>query len=87
MTYTVMLETNGGTIADGKDVISYTYGAGATLPTENDITREGYTFEGWYADSSFSGTPVAEISSDDMGNKEFYAKWMRNTTPIIPAIR
>lgn len=84
MTYTVMLETNGGTIADGKDVISYTYGAGATLPTENDITREGYTFEGWYADSSFSGTPVTEISSDDMGNREFYAKWMRNTTPIIP---
>lgn len=84
MTYTVMLETNGGTIADGKDVISYTYGVGATLPTENDITREGYTFEGWYADSSFSGTPVTEISSDDMGNKEFYAKWMRNTTPIIP---
>lgn len=84
MTYTVMLETNGGTIADGKDVTSYTYGEGAALPTANDMTREGYTFEGWYADSSFSGTPVTEISSDDMGNKEFYAKWMRNTTPIIP---
>lgn len=84
MTYTVMLETNGGTIADGKDVISYTYGAGATLPTENDITREGYTFEGWYADSDFSGAPVTEISSADMGNKEFYAKWTRNTMPIIP---
>lgn len=84
LTYTVTLNTNGGTIASGKDVTSYTYGVGATLPTENDITREGYTFEGWYADSSFSGTPVTEISSDDMGNKEFYAKWMRNTTPIIP---
>ena len=78
MTYTVMLETNGGTIADGKDVISYTYGVGATLPTENDITREGYTFEGWYADSSFSGAPVTEISSTDIGNKEFYAKWIAN---------
>ena len=84
LTYTVTLNTNGGTIASGKDVTSYTYGDGATLPTANDITREGYTFEGWYADSSFSGTPVTEISSDDMGNKEFYAKWMRNTTPIIP---
>ena len=42
MTYTVMLETNGGTIADGKDVISYTYGEGATLPTANDMTRELY---------------------------------------------
>ena len=84
MTYTVMLETNGGTIADGKDVISYTYGEGATLPTANDMTREGYTFDGWYADSSFSGAPVMEISNTDIGNKEFYAKWTRNTTPIIP---
>ena len=82
--YTVTLNTNGGAIASGKDVTSYTYGEGAALPTANDMTREGYTFEGWYADSSFSGTPVTEISSDDMGNKEFYAKWMRNTTPIIP---
>lgn len=48
------------------------------------MTREGYTFEGWYADSDFSGAPVTEISSADMGNKEFYAKWTRNTTPIIP---
>ena len=83
-TYAVTLNANGGTIASGKEVTSYTYGVGATLPTENDITREGYTFDGWYADSSFSGASVTEISSADMGNKEFYAKWTRNTTPIIP---
>ena len=82
--YAVTLNTNGGTIASGKDITSYTYGNGATLPTANDMTREGYTFEGWYADSSFSGTPVTAISSTDIGNKEFYAKWTRNTTPIIP---
>ena len=82
--YAVTLNTNGGTIASGKDVTSYTYGEGATLPTANDMTREGYTFDGWYADSDFSGAPVTEISSADMGNKEFYAKWTRNTTPIIP---
>ena len=82
--YAVTLNTNGGTIASGKDVTSYTYGEGATLPTANDMTREGYTFDGWYADSSFSGAPVTAISSTDIGNKEFYAKWTRNTTPIIP---
>ena len=82
--YAVTLNPNGGTIASGKDITSYTYGNGATLPTSNDMTREGYTFEGWYADSDFSGAPVTEISSADMGNKEFYAKWTRNTTPIIP---
>jgi uncharacterized repeat protein (TIGR02543 family) len=82
--YAVTLNPNGGTIASGKDITSYTYGNGATLPTSNDMTREGYTFEGWYADSDFSGASVTEISSADMGNKEFYAKWTRNTTPIIP---
>ena len=82
--YSVMLQTNGGTIAPGKEVTGYTYGTGAVLPTADDITREGYRFDGWYADSSFSGLPVREITATDTGNKTFYAKWMRNTTPVIP---
>lgn len=83
-TYSVTLQTDGGTIASGKEVTGYTYGTGAVLPTANDITREGYRFDGWYADSSFSGSPVTEITGTDTGDKVFYAKWMRNTTPIIP---
>ena len=82
-TYSVTLQTDGGTIAIGKEVTGYTYGTGAVLPTANDITREGYRFDGWYADSSFSGSPVTEITGTDTGNKTFYAKWTRNTTPII----
>ena len=82
-TYSVTLQTDGGTIASGKEVTGYTYGTGAVLPTTNDITREGYRFDGWYADSSFSGSPVTEITGTNTGNKTFYAKWTRNTTPII----
>ena len=82
-TYSVTLQTDGGTIARGKEVTGYTYGTGAVLPTTNDITREGYRFDGWYADSNFSGSPVTEITGTDTGNKTFYAKWTRNTTPII----
>jgi uncharacterized repeat protein (TIGR02543 family) len=82
-TYSVTLQTDGGTIASGKEVTGYTYGTGAVLPTTNDITREGYRFDGWYADSSFSGSPVTEITGTDTGNKTFYAKWTRNTIPII----
>lgn len=82
-TYSVTLQTDGGTIASGKEVTGYTYGTGAVLPTTNDITREGYRFDGWYTDSSFSGSPVTEITGTDTGNKTFYAKWTRNTTPII----
>ena len=73
--YTVKLEPNGGTIAEGKDVTSYTYGVGATLPTEDDITRTGYTFDGWYDNAELSGSPVTEITATDVGDKEFYAKW------------
>ena len=83
-TYSVTLQTDGGTIASGKEVTGYTYGTGAVLPTTNDITREGYRFDGWYADSSFSSSPITEISATETGNKTFYAKWTKNTTPIIP---
>ena len=83
-TYTVKLEANGGTIANGKEVTDYTYGTDVTLPTKDDIIRKGYTFEGWYTDSGFSGSPVTEISSTDGGNKTFYAKWKQNTVPVTP---
>mgnify|MGYP000053727693 FL=1 len=83
-TYSVTLQTDGGTIASGKEVTGYTYGTGAVLPTADDITRDGYRFDGWYADSSFSSSPITEISATETGNKTFYAKWTKNTTPIIP---
>ena len=83
-TYSVTLQTDGGTIASGKEVTGYTYGTGAVLPTANDMTREGYRFDGWYADSSFSSSPITEISATETGNKTFYAKWTKNTTPIVP---
>ena len=80
-TYTVTLHLNDGTIANGKNVTEYTYGTGATLPTADDITRAGHTFEGWYEDENFSGFPVTEISATDTGKKEFYAKWKDVTCP------
>ena len=40
-TYTVKLEANGGTIANGKEVTGYTYGTEVTLPTKDDIIRKG----------------------------------------------
>ncbi|MCD8397283.1 MAG: InlB B-repeat-containing protein, partial [Lachnospiraceae bacterium] len=70
--YTVTLNTNGGTINSG-NVTSYTYGKGVTLPT--DITNGDYTFLGWYEDSSFSGSAVTEIGTAEYGNKTYYARW------------
>ena len=65
-TYTVILNANGGTINSG-NITSYTYGKGATLPT--NVTRDGYTFRGWYDNASFTGSAVTSISSSETGNK------------------
>ena len=74
-TYTVTLHTNGGTINNG-NVTEYTYGVGATLPT--DVTRTGYTFKGWYYNENLTGSPVTAIGDTETGNKEYWAKWEIN---------
>ena len=74
-TYAVTLNTNGGTINNG-NVTEYTYGVGATLPT--DVTRTGYTFKGWYDNENLTGSPVTAIGGAETGNKEYWAKWEIN---------
>ena len=74
-TYAVTLNTNGGTINNG-NVTEYTYGVGATLPT--DVTRTGYTFKGWYDNENLTGSPVTAIGDTETGNKEYWAKWEIN---------
>lgn len=76
-TYTVTLNTNGGTINSG-NVTGYTYGVGATLPTADDMTYTGHTFKGWYDNESLTGSPVTAIGGTETGNKEYWAKWEIN---------
>ena len=78
-TYAVTLHANGGTINSG-NVTGYTYGAGATLPT--DVTRTGYTFKGWYDNENLTGSPVTAIGDTETGNKEYWAKWEINQYTI-----
>ena len=78
-TYTVTLHTNDGTIAEGQNISSYTYGIGATLPTS--VTREGYTFAGWYEKEDLTGDPVTEIGKDAIGDKAYWAKWEEVENP------
>ena len=79
--YTVTLNTNGGTINSG-NVTGYTYGQGATLPTADDMTYTGHTFKGWYDNKALTGNPVTEISDTETGNKEYWAKWEANTYTV-----
>lgn len=70
---------DGATIV-GEYPTGYTYGVGATLPT--NVSKTGYTFLGWYDNYACSGDPITEISSTDIGNKIFYAKLEKNTYTI-----
>ena len=79
--YTVTLNTNGGTINNG-NVTEYTYGAGATLPTADDMTYTGHTFVGWYDNENLTGSPVTAIGGTETGNKEYWAKWEANTYTV-----
>ena len=78
-TYTVTLNAGDGTINSG-NVTSYTYGVGATLPT--NVTRTGYTFKGWYDSENLTGSPVTAIGGTETGNKEYWAKWEINQYTI-----
>ena len=80
-TYTVTLNTNGGTINSG-NVTGYTYGVGATLPTAGDMTYTGHTFKGWYDNENLTGSPVTAIGGTEMVNKEYWAKWEINQYTI-----
>ncbi len=72
--YFVNLEVNGG--LNTKNVEGYVYGETVVLPTTDEISRQGYTFDGWYKNSNFDGEPITEITSADYGDKSFYAKWI-----------
>ena len=62
------------------DIVSanaYWYNRGTRLPTP---TKEGYTFDGWYSDSSFS-TKVGKANAmyyPSSGETTLYAKWTTN---------
>ena len=78
-TYSVTLNTNGGTIKSG-NVTNYSYGEGAALPT--DVEKSGYTFAGWYDNEELTGSTVTAISDTEYGDKTYYAKWTANTYSI-----
>ena len=79
--YSVTLDVNGGVI-NNNAITEYVYGEGATLPSASDMTKEGYTFGGWYTSSDFSGSFVTNIGSTERGNKTYYAKWNVNQYTI-----
>lgn len=80
---TVIFSSNGGSTVQSITVLD---GAYASAPTPAP-TREGYTFGGWYANSSltevfnFSATPITTANSTNK-IKTLYANWTVNEYTI-----
>lgn len=78
--YSISYQLNGGT-QGASPTTSYTIESNdITLPTP---TITDGTFDGWYDNSSFTGSAITTISSGSYGNKTFYAKWIMNAPTIV----
>lgn len=78
--YSVTLDVKGG--VNNNNITEYIYGEGVVLPSASDMTKEGYTFGGWYTSDDFSGSSITNIDATDRGNKTYYAKWNVNQYTI-----
>ncbi|MBE6839488.1 MAG: hypothetical protein E7507_08140 [Ruminococcus sp.] len=58
-TYTVTTKLNGGSVSKNIPTTYTVKDSVITLPTENEITRKGYTFDGWTIESITAESPSA----------------------------
>jgi len=79
-TWSITYVTDGGTI-NGEYPTTYTKGTVTVLPT--DVTKDGYTFLGWFTAYS-GGVQVKQIEATETGEKTFYARWQKNVLPPPP---
>ena len=79
ITYDITYNLDGGT-NHANNPASYT--VETPTITLQDPTRNGYTFGGWYNNSSFSGSPITTISQGSTDNITLYAKWTEITSTV-----
>lgn len=76
-TFTLSFDTKGGnTIAD------ITQEAGTEIDIPSDPVREGYVFDGWYAEEDCSGEAVQIPSVMPEENRTYYAKWKESASSV-----
>lgn len=80
-------DADGGSFASVPDTIyglgdgGYDAGDTVPLPAASQMSRRGYSFEGWYGDASFSGAPMESVTLCQ-GVVNLYAKWSLDSYSI-----
>ena len=76
--YTVTFNANGGTVTPAEQTVTYgsTYGE---LPT---LTREGYTFAGWFTNPNGGDSVTKETVVTTAADHTLYAHWTAKTCTV-----
>jgi len=72
ITYTISFSLGGGSFVSIAPSTFTVLSPDLTLTT---ATRRGYTFQGWYNNSAFTGSPTTQIVTGTIGDQRFYARW------------
>ncbi len=72
-TYTLSFDSKGGSFIPAVSGF-----AGETIQLTQQPTRNGYVFDGWYEDSSYSGAPITSVALT--ADTTIYAKWSKEST-------
>lgn len=76
--YTVIYDSHGGSsVANG----TFTHGGSLTYPT--NPTRAGYTFQGWFANSSGGSALTASSVSAANSSTTLHAQWIANPAQTV----
>ena len=59
------------------------YSESVTLPNENEITKDGATFLGWYSNADFTGNIITTIPANTEEDVHVYLKWDEAEFDII----
>ncbi len=73
--YKIDYELNEGTNASSNPKV---YEKSTGVASFANPTKSGYTFDGWYLNSDFTGNRVTSIAAGTTGDVKLYAKWRAN---------
>ena len=73
--YKIDYELNEGTNASSNPKV---YEKSTGVASFANPTKSGYTFDGWYLNSDFTGNRVTSIAAGTTGDMKLYAKWRTN---------
>ncbi|MBP3674044.1 MAG: InlB B-repeat-containing protein [Oscillospiraceae bacterium] len=80
--FNVKLDPAGGAIDPDANFTTYIAGVAKNLPTADAVTKEHYTFAGWYDKADATKATVTQIPASATGDKEYIAKWTPNTYKV-----